>query len=131
MRVRIRRVRARTVFLMALLLYSLVGFLIGGVLFVLNYLHLVPAVSQTGLDRLGAWILLVFPGVYGLLGGFSGAVAAIFYNAIAAVMGGIEVDLVIREGRLPGGPPSVEESPPSAGDQDAASPTATTIAPGS
>lgn len=101
-----RRIRARTVFLMALLLYALVGLLIGGALFVLDRLHLVPAAEQTGLDRLGLWILVLFPAIYGFLGGFFGAVAAIFYNGIAAVMGGIEVDLRVKDWGSRAGPPA-------------------------
>jgi len=114
-RVRVRRIRARTVFLMALLLYGLVGLLIGGALFVLDRLHLVPAAEQTGLDRLGAWILLLFPAVYGFIGGFFGAVAAIFYNGIAAVMGGVEVDLRVKDWGSRAGPaaagPAAEPDP--------------------
>jgi len=105
-RVRVRRIRARTVFLMALLLYVVVGLLIGGALFVLDRLHLVPAAEQTGLDRLGGWILLLFPAVYGFIGGFFGAVAAIFYNGIAAVMGGVEVDLRVKDWGSRAGPPA-------------------------
>lgn len=108
MRVRVRRVRARTVFLMAFLLYGLVGLLVGGALYILDHFHLVPATAseQTGLDRLGAWILLLFPGVYGMLGGLFGAVAAIFYNGIAAVMGGIELDLRVKDWGAAAGPPA-------------------------
>jgi hypothetical protein len=91
---------------MALLLYGLVGLLIGGALFVLDRLHLVPAAEQTGLDRLGGWILLLFPAVYGIIGGFFGAVAAIFYNGIAAVMGGVEVDLRVKDWGSRAGPPA-------------------------
>jgi len=104
-RVRVRRIRARSVFLVALVLYALVGFLIGGTLFVLDLAHLVPAVERTGIDRLGIWALVVFPVLYGLIGGFFGAVAAILYNAVAAVTGGIETDLDVRERMGGTGPP--------------------------
>ncbi len=110
MRARVRRIRARTVFLMAMILYALVGLLIGGTLYVLNdVLRLVPVAERTWLDQIGAWILVLFPAAYGFLGGFFGAVAAIFYNAIAAIMGGVEVDLRVKDWGA--GPPRVERTP--------------------
>ena len=126
MRARIRRIRARSVFLLALVLYALVGLLIGGTLFVLELAHLVPAAERTGIDAMGAWILVFFPLLYGLIGGFFGAVAAILYNAVAALTGGVEVDLAVKEGKRESAP---AEAP--APDQEAGSASRPSTASGS
>lgn len=129
MRARIRRVRARTVFLLVLIVCAIVGLLIGAAVFVLDVVRLVPASQRTWLDRMGAWTLLIFPAVYGVVGGFFGAVAAVFYNVGAAIMGGVEVELAIRGGAAADEAPSgagaggreVEDSAPDAVlDQEAA-----------
>lgn len=95
---RVRRIGARSVFILFFVLYGFVGLVVGGLLFGASRLEFVPAVSMTALDRLGAWSLLLFPAAYGLLGGFVGAVAAMLYNFAATFTGGIRLDLTGLEG---------------------------------
>ncbi|MFW6192117.1 MAG: hypothetical protein ACOC83_01415 [Gemmatimonadota bacterium] len=90
---RVRRIGARSVFILFFVLYGFVGLVVGGLLFGASRLEFLPAVSMTPLDRLGAWSLLLFPAAYGLLGGFVGAVAAALYNFAATFTGGIRLDL--------------------------------------
>lgn len=95
---RVRRIGARSVFILFFVLYGFVGLVVGGLLFGASRLEMLPAVSMTPLDRLGAWSLLLFPAAYGLLGGFVGAVAAMLYNFAATFTGGIRLDLTGLEG---------------------------------
>lgn len=90
---RVRRIGARSVFILFFVLYGFVGLVVGGLMFGASRLEMLPAVSMTPLDRLGAWSLLLFPAAYGLLGGFVGAVAAMLYNFAATFTGGIRLDL--------------------------------------
>lgn len=91
--VRIRRISARSVFLVALVLYGAVGLVVGAALAVVGTVELPPEAQPTFLEGLGPWTLLLFPLAYGLLGGIAAAVAAILYNAAAAVVGGIRVEI--------------------------------------
>lgn len=102
---RLRRIGARSVFVLFFVLYGFVGLVVGGLLFGASRLDVAPAVSMTALDRLGVWTLLLFPAAYGLLGGFVGAVAAMLYNFAAAFTGGIRLDLTgLETGSGPGRP---------------------------
>lgn len=97
MRVRVRRIGVRSVFLLFLVIYGLVGLLVGGGLAVLSTLDYGPEVASTLIDRLGWWSLVVFPALYGLVGGMAAAVAAILYNAAAVVMRGVRLDLRVAQ----------------------------------
>lgn len=97
-RVRLRRIGLRSIFLLFLVLYGSVGLLVGGGLYVfstagMTELGLAETVGMTALDRLGPWSLLVFPALYGLVGGIAGAVGGALYNFAAAVTGGIRLEL--------------------------------------
>ncbi len=53
-----------------------------------------PAGSEPNiLTQLGMWSLLVFPVGYGVLAGLAAAVSATLYNAAAALVGGIKVEI--------------------------------------
>lgn len=93
MRARLRRIGVRSVFLLFLLLYGVVGLLVGAGVGFLSTLELSPAGADTALDRLGWWSLALFPALYGIAGGLTAAVAAVLYNAAAAVTGGVKLEV--------------------------------------
>lgn len=93
MKFRLRHISARSVFLLFLTLYGIVGLLVGLLLTAVTTLGLPTGAELTAVDRLGAWSLLVFPLAYGLVAGLAGAIAAVLYNLAAAISGGIELDL--------------------------------------
>lgn len=93
MKARIRHVGVRSVFLLFLVLYGMVGLVVGGGVAVLNQVEVGPAAATTPLDGLGWWAVPVMVLGHGLLGGVVGAVAAALYNAAATVTGGVRLDL--------------------------------------
>lgn len=96
--VRLRRIGTGSVFLVALTLYGIVGFLVGIILAVVSTLELPPGSEVSLISRIGLWSPLVFPVLYGLAGGLSAAVAAALYNAAASVAGGIRVEIPELDG---------------------------------
>lgn len=93
MLVQIRRVSTRSVFLLASTLYGIVGLLVGVILAVVARLDVPPGTEANLLSRLGLWSIAAFPILYGLIGGLTAAVAAALYNATAAVVGGVRVEV--------------------------------------
>ncbi|MFQ5888929.1 MAG: hypothetical protein ACE5JR_02630 [Gemmatimonadota bacterium] len=91
--VQLRRISARSVFLVAMTLYGIVGVLVGVVLAIVATLEVPPGSEGNLLTRLGMWSVLLFPVLYGVIGGAAAAVAAALYNAAAAVVGGIRMDI--------------------------------------
>jgi len=95
MQVEIRRISIRSAFKLAMVLYGLIGFLVGLVLAVAASVEPPPGSEPNILTRLGFWAIAVFPALYGLAGGFTAAVAVALYNAGASLVGGLR--LVIPE----------------------------------
>lgn len=93
MQVEIRRISIRSAFKLAMVLYGLIGFLVGLVLAVAASVEVPPGTEPNFLTRLGFWSIAVFPVVYGLAGGLTAAVAVALYNAGASLVGGLRVDL--------------------------------------
>jgi hypothetical protein len=91
--VRIRRIRARSAFLVFLVLHGVVGLLVGAVMAVVSSMDLPSGAQPNILNRIGMWSLLVFPAAYGLIAGIVAAVSATLYNAAAALVGGISVEI--------------------------------------
>lgn len=109
MLVQIRRISIRSAFLLAMVLNGLIGLLVGLILAIVATLEVPPGTEPSLLERLGAWSAAVFPVVYGIAGGFAAAVAAALYNAGAALVGGLRVEVpdaepagsaMIRDGGL-------------------------------
>lgn len=103
MLVQIRRVGIRSAFLLAMVLNGLIGLLVGLILAVVATLEVPPGTEASMLERLGVWSVAVFPVVYGLAGGFVAAISAALYNAGAALVGGLKVEVpeTKRAGSLP------------------------------
>ena len=93
MKARVRRIGVRSVFLLFLVLYGLVGLLVGGGLAVLGDMGMVPDAATTAVDALGWWAVPALALGYGLIGGLAGGLAAALYNVAAAVTGGVRLDL--------------------------------------
>ena len=92
MQVEIRRISIRSAFKLAMVLYGLIGFLVGLVLAVAASVE-VPSGSEPNiLTRLGFWSIAVFPVLYGFAGGLTAAVAVALYNAGASLVGGLRLD---------------------------------------
>jgi len=92
MQVEIRRISIRSAFKLAMVLYGLIGFLVGLVLAVAASVE-APAGSEPNiLTQLGFWSIAVFPVLYGFAGGLTAAVAVALYNAGASLVGGLRVD---------------------------------------
>jgi len=92
MQVEIRRISIRSAFKLAMVLYGLIGFLVGLVLAVAASVEVPPGTEPNILTRLGFWSIAVFPVVYGLVGGLTAAVAVALYNAGASLVGGLRLD---------------------------------------
>ena len=93
MQVEIRRISIRSAFKLAMILYGLIGFLVGLVLAVAASVEVPPGTEPNLLTRLGFWSIAVFPVLYGLAGGFTAAIAVALYNAGASLVGGLRIDL--------------------------------------
>lgn len=93
MTARVRRVGVRSTFLLFLVIFGLVGAVVGTGLATLSSLELGPETARTFLDRLGWWAPPLFFLGYGLLGGLAAAITAVLYNVAAAVTGGVRVRL--------------------------------------
>ena len=105
MHLQIRRISTSSAFLVGMALHGLIGFLVGIVLAVVTGLDVPAGTEASFVERLGAWSIVVVPFAYGIAGGLVTAIAAAMYNAVAAVVGGLRVEL--RATRLT----SKEQSP--------------------
>jgi hypothetical protein len=92
MQVEIRRISIRSAFKLAMVLYGLIGFLVGLVLAVATSQEAPPGSEPNFLTELGFWAIAVFPVLYGLVGGLTAAVAVALYNAGASLVGGLRVE---------------------------------------
>jgi len=93
MYVRIKRISTRSAFVLAMALYGTIGLLIGGILAGISMLDVPPGSETNILSQLGMWSAVVFPLAYGLIGGVTAAVATALYNATAALVGGLKVEV--------------------------------------
>lgn len=94
---RVRRIGVRSVFLLFLLVYGVVGLVTGAGLAVLSTLQIGPEAARTFIDELGWWAAGIGFVAYGLVGGVAASVAAIIYNMAAAVTGGVKVNLRVAQ----------------------------------
>lgn len=108
MKTRVRRVGARSVFLLMAVLYGFVGLSVGVLVALLSGSEYTTPIAQTAIDRLGWWAAVVFPLAYGVVGGLAGGVAAVLYNFAAGITGGVRVELGERGA---GRPRAGEEEP--------------------
>lgn len=93
MQVQIRRVSLRSVFLVTMALFGIVGFLIGLILAVVATIEVPPGTEPNLISRLGIWSVVVVPILYGIGAGLVAAIAAALYNSVASLVGGIRVEI--------------------------------------
>lgn len=93
MHLQIRRISTSSAFLVGMALHGLIGFLVGIGLAVIAGVDVPAGTEPSFVQRLGAWAIIVVPFVYGVGGGLVTAIAATLYNAVAAVVGGLRIEL--------------------------------------
>jgi uncharacterized membrane protein len=93
MHLQIRRISTSSAFLVGMALHGLIGFLVGIGLAIVTGLDVPAGTEASFVERLGAWAIVVVPFAYGIAGGLITAIAAALYNAVAAVVGGLRVEL--------------------------------------
>ena len=93
MQVQIRRVSLRSVFLVTMALFGIVGFLIGLILAVVATIEVPPGTEPNLISRLGIWSVVVVPVLYGIGAGLLAAIAAALYNSVASLVGGVRVEI--------------------------------------
>ena len=106
----VRRVGPGSAFKIGLVLYGILGLLLGIVMACVSMVAgslgslghpTVPGSGETGVSwdarsfglGMGFGAILFFPLVYGLFGGVFAAVGAAIYNLVAGWVGGLEVDI--------------------------------------
>jgi hypothetical protein len=93
----IRRVNPMSVAKIAGLLYAIIGLVIGALmsLFFMAVGSAMPeeASSHVMGAMFGAGAIVVMPVFYGVLGFVGTAIAALIYNALAGMIGGIEIEI--------------------------------------
>ena len=92
MLVEFSRISIRSSFSLSLVLYGIMGFLVGLVLAVAASVEEPAGTEPILLTRIGFWSIAVFPVLYGFAGGLTAAVAVALYNAGASLVGGLRVD---------------------------------------
>jgi hypothetical protein len=92
----VRRIGPGSAFKVGLVLYGIMGLLIGIIFAAVSMLGgaLAPP-AETGMFRMffGAGAIVLLPICYGVIGGISGALGAVIYNLGAGWVGGLEVDI--------------------------------------
>lgn len=82
------------------LLYALFGLLIGGLFSIFSLIGSAIGLAASG-GETEAWIgalfgigaVFIFPIFYGFLGFIGGILSALFYNLVAAMVGGLELEV--------------------------------------
>ncbi len=93
MQVQVRRISLRSVFLVTMALYGIVGFLVGLILAIVATMEVPAGTEPNILSRLGVWSVVVIPVLYGIGAGLVAAIAAALYNSVASLVGGIRVEI--------------------------------------
>jgi hypothetical protein len=78
-------------------LYALMGLLLGGIVSLISIVGgaLIPSDQATGMTGalFGAAAIVILPICYGVLGFLTSLIGAALYNAIASVVGGVEIEV--------------------------------------
>ena len=97
----VRRVGPGSAFKIGLVLYGIIGLLLGIVMACVSMVagslgslgqSAVPGARVLGLG-MGFGAIIVFPLLYGVIGGVFAAIGAAIYNLVAGWVGGLEVDI--------------------------------------
>jgi Transmembrane domain of unknown function (DUF3566) len=97
----VRRIGPGSAFKVGLVLYACIGLVLG--VFVAAFSGLIgslgtaiPGAAAPGMRfgfGMGIGAIIVLPIFYGIIGGIIAAVMALIYNAVAGMVGGLEVDI--------------------------------------
>ena len=76
--------------------YALVGLIAGGVISLISLAGAAASGSREGIAGafFGVGAIVIVPPLYGAVGFIGGIIVAAFYNLIASLIGGIEVEIV-------------------------------------
>ena len=97
----VRRVGPGSAFKIGLVLYGIIGLLLGIVMACVSMVagslgglgqSAVPGARVLGLG-MGLGAIIVFPLLYGVIGGVFAAIGAAIYNLVAGWVGGLEIDI--------------------------------------
>ena len=97
----LRRVGPGSAFKIGLVLYGIIGLLLGIVMACVSMVagslgglgqSAVPGARVLGLG-MGLGAIIVFPLLYGVIGGVFAAIGAAIYNLVAGWVGGLEIDI--------------------------------------
>lgn len=97
----LRRVGPGSAFKIGLVLYGIIGLLLGIVMACVSMVagslgglgqSAVPGARVLGLG-MGFGAIIVFPLLYGVIGGVFAAIGAAIYNLVAGWVGGLEIDI--------------------------------------
>ena len=97
----VKRVGPGSAFKVGLVLYGILG-LCAGILTALFSIVAGPLTSMAGADvpaarmlgfGMGFGAIILFPIIYGVMGGLFAALGAILYNLVAGIVGGLEVEI--------------------------------------
>jgi hypothetical protein len=97
----VKRVGPGSAFKIGLVLYGILG-LCAGILMALFSMVAGSLTSMAGADApaakmmgfgMGFGAIIIFPIVYGVMGGIFAALGAILYNLVAGILGGLEVEI--------------------------------------
>ncbi|MBI4310013.1 MAG: hypothetical protein HY591_06745 [Candidatus Omnitrophica bacterium] len=90
MPVKVLKIRALPLATMLSCLHAVIGFVLG---LIVTIASMAGTQEEEGLMHLGAWSLLLFPILNGIVGFLSGLLIAICYNFFTPSCGGIEVEV--------------------------------------
>ena len=95
----VKRIGPGSAFKVGLVLYGLLGLIIGACITLFSLVGAgfmrsqnAPAPAIAGMI-FGTMAIVMFPILYGVMGGVMGALSALLYNFAARLIGGLEVDL--------------------------------------
>ena len=96
----VKRIGPGSAFKVGLVTYAILGLIVGGIMAFFSIVagSLGSLANEAAGARafgfgLGLGAVIVFPIVYGLIGGVAAAIGAVLYNLVAGWVGGLEVDI--------------------------------------
>ncbi len=96
----VKRIGPGSAFKVGLVTYAILGLILGGITAFLSMVAgSLGSLSSEAVGArafgfgLGLGAVIVFPIVYGLVGGVAAAIGAVIYNLVAGWVGGLEVDI--------------------------------------
>jgi hypothetical protein len=91
----LKRISPGSAFKIGMVMYALIGMVVGAVMGLFGMIagQFITERNPIPGASLGLVAIIVFPILYGIIGGCVSALSAIIYNLAAGWMGGLEVDI--------------------------------------